>query len=111
MCSSNHGISLYHPHVTRRVHPDSICKCNARPWAACPRHHLAEFAVPNLVGRFPARDLHGGVADLPDDGLQVRVREVVEAGPLGRIAAELDERDRDAGGPGFILHGKREEIE
>ena len=28
----------------------------------------------------------GGVVDLLDDGLQVRVREVVEAGPLGQVA-------------------------
>ena len=31
-------------------HPDSICKCNARPWVACPRHYLAEFAIPTSLG-------------------------------------------------------------
>ena len=55
---------------------------------ACLRHYLAEFAVPNLVGRFPAQDLHGGVVDLIDDGLQVRVRQAVETGPLGQVAAD-----------------------
>ena len=55
---------------------------------ACLRHYLAEFAVPNLVGRFPAQDLRGGVVDLIDDGLQVRVRQAVETGPLGQVAAD-----------------------
>ena len=55
---------------------------------ACFRHYLAEFAVSNLVGRFPVQDLHGGVVDLIDDGLQILVREVVEAGSLGQVAAD-----------------------
>lgn len=68
--------------------PLPICKCNVCLWVACLRHYLAEFAVPSLVGRFPVRDLHGGVVDLLDDGLQVLVREVVETGPLGQVAAD-----------------------
>ena len=72
----------------RAESPDSICKCNARLWVACLRHYLAELAVPNLVGRFPAQDLHGGVVDLLDDGLQVGVRQAVETGPLGQVAAD-----------------------
>lgn len=68
--------------------PNSICKCNVRLWVACLRHYLAEFAVSNLVGCFPVQDLHGGVVDLVDDGLQVRVRQVVEAGSLGQVAAD-----------------------
>ena len=55
---------------------------------ACPRHYLAGLAVPNLVGRFPAQDLHGGVVDLIDDGLHILVRQAVEAGPLGQVAAD-----------------------
>lgn len=55
---------------------------------ACRRDYLAEFAVPNLVGRFPVQDLHGSVVDLFDDGLQVRIRQAVEAGPLGQVTAD-----------------------
>lgn len=29
----------------------------------------------------------GGVVDLVDDGLQVRVRQAIEAGPLGQVTA------------------------
>ena len=54
----------------------------------CLRHYLAELSIPNLVGRFPVQDLHGGVVDLIDDGLQILVREVVEAGSLGQVAAD-----------------------
>ena len=39
--------------------------------------------MPNLVGRFPVQDLHGGVVDLVDDGLQVRVRQVVRSSWVG----------------------------
>ena len=68
--------------------PDSICKSNTRLWVACLREYLAELSIPNLVGRFPAQDLHGGVVDLVHDGLQVLVRQAVETGPLGQVAAD-----------------------
>ena len=55
---------------------------------ACLREYLAELSIPNLVGRFPVQDLHGGVVDLLDDGLQGLVRQVVEAGSLGQVAAD-----------------------
>lgn len=44
--------------------------------------------MPNLVGRFPVQDLHGGVVDLVHDGLQVLVRQAVETGFLGQVAAD-----------------------
>ena len=70
------------------VYPNSICKCNARLWVACLREYLAELSIPNLVGRFPVQDLHGGVVDLVHDGLQVLVCQAVETGFLGQVAAD-----------------------
>ena len=37
---------------------------------------------------FPSPGPSWGAVDLPDDGLQVLVREVVEAGSLGQVAAD-----------------------
>ena len=55
---------------------------------ACLREYLAELSIPNLVGRFPVQDLNGGVVDLVHDGLQVLVRQAVETGFLGQVAAD-----------------------
>ena len=82
----NYSVLTRHGHYDN--YPNSICKCNARLWVACLREYLAELSIPNLVGRFPVQDLHGGVVDLVHDGLQVLVRQAVETGFLGQVAAD-----------------------
>ena len=44
--------------------------------------------LPNLVGCLVAEDAHGGVVDLLDDGVELVLGQVVEAGALGQVAAD-----------------------
>ncbi|ALE10108.1 Hypothetical protein RY67_2111 [Bifidobacterium longum subsp. infantis] len=58
MCSSNHGIPLYHPCMTRRVHDVAGVVARRRPVSSCLGQHMVEYTAHfRSIGRTRTRIL------------------------------------------------------